>query len=77
MVEYTASPRSIDAREMTEYRAVLMLECEKRSYGPKPPGIYLDRENGVLTERRPLDWAAEHAPLPVANYSARNYDDAV
>ena len=36
---------------MTEDKAVLILECEKRNYGPKPPVVYLDREGGVLSER--------------------------
>ena len=75
-MEYEYPPNA-KAREMSEDRAVLLLECEKRNYGPKPPNIYLDRENGVLTERRPPDWAAEQAPLPVTNNGARNYDDAV
>ena len=42
---------------MTEDKAVLTLECEKRNYGPKPPVVYLDREGGVLTEREAPDWA--------------------
>ena len=76
IMEYEYPPNA-KPREMSEDRAVLLLECEKRNYGPKPPNIYLDRENGVLTERRPPDWVAEQAPLPVTSNGARNYDDAV
>ena len=62
---------------MTEEKAVLILECEKRNYGPKPPIVYLDREGGVLTERETPDWAVDTAPATVSNNVARNYDDVV
>ena len=75
-LEYQYPPKAGPA-EMTEDKAVLILECEKRNYGPKPPVVYLDREGGVLTEREAPDWAVGTAPAPVTNNVARNYDDAV
>ena len=55
-LEYKYPPKA-GPSEMTEEKAVLILECEKRNYGPKPPVVYLDREGGVLTEREAPDWA--------------------
>ena len=75
-MEYQYPPKAT-SRAMTEERAVLLLECEKRNYGPKPPIVFLDREGGVLTERETPDWAADQDPLPVSNNGSRNYDDAV
>ncbi len=75
-LEYKYPPKA-GPSEMTEEKAVLILECEKRNYGPKPPVVYLDREGGVLTEREAPDWAVDTAPAPVSNNGARNYDDAV
>ena len=49
-LEYQYPPKAGPA-EMTEDKAALILECEKRNYGPKPPVVYLDREGGVLSER--------------------------
>ena len=49
-MEYKYPPKA-GPSEMTEEKAALVLECEKRNYGPKPPIIYLDREGGVLSER--------------------------
>ena len=63
--------------EMTEEKAALILECEKRNYGPKPPIVYLDREGGVLSERAAPDWAVDSAPVETRTNGARNYDDAV
>ena len=42
-MEYKFPPKAGPA-EMTEDKAALILECEKRNYGPKPPIVYLDRE---------------------------------
>ena len=50
-MEYKFPPKA-GAAEMSEENAVLILACEKRNYGAKPPIIYLDREGGVLTERQ-------------------------
>ena len=75
-LEYQYPPKA-GPTEMTEEKAVLTLECEKRNYGPKPPVVYLDREGGVLSEREAPDWATGTAPAPVTNNVARNYDDAV
>ena len=62
---------------MTEEKAALILECEKRNYGPKPPVVYLDREGGVLSDREAPDWVTDTATAPVSSNRARNYDDAV
>ena len=75
-MEYKFPPKAGPA-EMTEEKAALILECEKRNYGPKPPIIYLDREGGVLTERGAPDWVADSAPVGTRTNGARNYDDAV
>ena len=77
-MEYKYPPKAGPA-EMTEEKAALVLECEKRNYGPKPPIVYLDRENGVLTERGAPDWAVDSAPVETRTNGAasRNYDDAV
>ena len=77
-MEYKFPPKAGPA-EMTEEKAALILECEKRNYGPKPPIVYLDREGGVLTEREAPDWAVDSAPVGTRTNGAarRNYDDAV
>ena len=75
-MEYKYPPEA-GPTDMTEEKAALILECEKRNYGPKPPVIYLDREGGVLSEREAPDCAVDTAPAPVSNNGARNYDDAV
>ena len=41
-----------DARGRRNGCAMLVLECEKRNYGPKPPIVYLDREGAVRVERK-------------------------
>ena len=75
-MEYKFPPKAGPA-EMTEEKAALILECEKRNYGAKPPIVYLDREGGVLTEREAPDWAVDSAPVETRTNGARNYDDAV
>ena len=75
-MEYKYPPKA-GPTDMTEEKAVLILECEKRNYGPKPPVVYLDREGGVLSERGAPDWAAGTTPATVSNNGVRNYDDAV
>ena len=75
-MEYKYPPKA-GPGEMTEDKAALILECEKRNYGPKPPVIYLDREGGVLSESEAPDWAVDSAPVEARTNGARNYDDAV
>ena len=75
-LEYQYPPKAGPA-EMTEEKAVLILECEKSNYGPKPPVVYLDREGGVLTETEAPDWAVDSAPVEARANGTRNYDDAV
>ena len=75
-MEYKYPPKAGPA-EMTEEKAALILECEKRNYGPKPPIVYLDREGGVLSECEAPDWAVDSAPVEARTNGVRNYDDAV
>ena len=75
-MEYKYPPKA-GAAEMTEDNAVLILECEKRNYGPKPPVIYLDREGGLLTERGAPDWAGESVPVEATKNGSRSYGDVV
>ena len=75
-MEYRYPPKA-GASDMTEEQAALILECEKRNYGPKPPVIYLDREGGVISEGSPPDWVEEPIPAETRTNGARNYEDVV
>ena len=74
---YTLTGDHNDPGDFAENNAVLILECEKRNYGSKPPFICLDREGGVLTERQAPDWAAGAPAIETSANGSHNYKDVV
>lgn len=75
-MEYRYPPRSA-ADNLSEENGVLVVECEKRNYGPKPPLVYLDREGGVLTERQAPDWMTASEPTAANSNGHQKYKDVV
>lgn len=75
-MDYRYPPRS-NADSLVEADGVLVLECEKRNYGPKPPVIYLDREGGVLAERQAPEWMIDPEPTSANTNGNQKYRDVV
>ena len=75
-MDYRYPPRS-NADSLLESDGVLVLECEKRNYGPKPPVIYLDREGGVLSERQAPEWVIDPEPTSANTNGNQKYRDVV
>ena len=75
-MDYRYPPRS-NADSLLESDGVLVLECEKRNYGPKPPVIYLDREGGVLAERQAPEWVIDPEPTSANTNGNQKYRDVV
>ena len=70
-------PLRAGAGDMTEEQAALILECEKRNYGPNPPIMYLRREGGVLRETQAPDWAVDSVPVEASTNGSRSFDVVV